>query len=80
MKNPDTTGRKTIKAVVGEVTRRPYGADVALAPDNETWLSFYADSGLPMPRVGDVVTIEVPRVVAVKSAAEIAVEPATEVN
>ncbi|NUQ71691.1 MAG: hypothetical protein HUU17_12845 [Chthonomonadales bacterium] len=54
----------TIRAVVGKVTPTTYGADIALAPDNDTWLSVYNEDG-PLPRVGDIVTVTVPRVVAV---------------
>lgn len=56
--------RRTIQAVVGRVTPQPYGADIALAPDNGTWLSVYSDDG-PIPNVGDIVTVETPRVIAV---------------
>lgn len=58
------TTRRTIEAVVKAVTPQPYGADISLEPDGDTWLSVHEDEML-IPRVGDVVVVEVPRVVKV---------------
>ena len=54
-----------IEAVVSKVSSTADGWDVELAP-GDTWLSLDKDDALGEPEVGDIVTVRVPRIVALK--------------
>ena len=59
--------RGLTKAVIGKVTRKSFGWDVALAPDNTTWLSVYEADGFKEPKVGDVITVMPPQAISIET-------------
>lgn len=57
------TNERTIEAVVACVEATPDGWNIGLL-GSSAWLSVRKTEGIPEPRVGDIVTVTIPRVVA----------------
>ena len=57
---------QTTSALIGKVTEVENGWEVAFAPDCTTWITVRRDEHAE-PKVGDFITVTVPKVVAIHS-------------
>ena len=57
---------ETTSALIGKVTEVENGWEVAFAPDCTTWITVRRDEH-DEPKVGDFITVTVPKVVAIHS-------------
>jgi len=57
---------ETTSALIGKVTEVENGWEVAFAPDCTTWITVRRDEH-DEPKVGDYITVTVPKVVAIHS-------------
>lgn len=65
---------ETTSALIGKVTEVENGWEVAFAPDCTTWITVRRDEH-DEPKVGDFITVTVPKAVAIHSQPNPTVEP-----